>query len=283
MFAAIEAKKDPELCRLPAPNVPRRKSDLSADSKPNIERPNSLVISSRPRPLPRNNDPRSLSSPSSGSDSPVSATRLADFPKAQDPISANLYPGTLTPTVGPNLPALTPALGYNVGHALTPYSSTTPRLAITGYPQPAPQSPLVMRSNALQQPMLPAICAAPPVEEPSPFDVKFPSPKPRPSPSHLDSEQPPPLPKKTVRFSNSPNFKLPPAPFDTQRSLLDLNMGEEQDIHDPLVRYSPKKELATRDFGSSSGATQLDHIALEREFLSWPGLLPIASGLARKF
>jgi len=116
--------------------------------------------------------------------------------------------------------------------------------------------------------MLPAICAAPPVEEPSPFDVKFPSPKPRPSPSHLDSEQPPPLPKKTVRFSNSPNFKLPPAPFDTQRSLLDLNMGEEQDIHDPLVRYSPKKELATRDFGSSSGATQLDHIALEREFLS---------------
>nr|XP_018669929.1 mitogen-activated protein kinase kinase kinase 11 [Ciona intestinalis] len=78
---AIEAGKNPELCRLPAPNVPtnRRKSDQGIDTA-GVERPSTLAILPRPRPLGgRGVDLRSFSSPSSGSDSPSGTRRFTDI------------------------------------------------------------------------------------------------------------------------------------------------------------------------------------------------------------
>ena len=53
-------------------------------------------------------------------------------------------------------------------------------------------------------------------------------------PSRITSsgEQPPALTKKKVRFRSSNSIQR-------QRSLLDLDMGEGQDIHNPLVQYNP--------------------------------------------
>jgi len=46
--------------------------------------------------------------------------------------------------------------------------------------------------------------------------------------------EPPLLPKKKVRFRSSPNS------IQRQRSLLDVDMGEDQDIHYPLMEYTPQ-------------------------------------------
>nr|CAB3263622.1 MAPKKK9/10/11 mitogen-activated protein kinase kinase kinase 10 [Phallusia mammillata] len=244
---AMEATKDPELCRLPAPtNSSRRKSDQGIDLKSNAERPSNLPIT-RPRP---SGNPRHLSSPSSGSESPVGTRRFADLPREPHAPNPAPYVDQYYP------PQSAPSSVYQP--QFTPYSGTPPR---TGPVYQLPkQSPLVTSSHHHGPNTTPQ-------DEPSPFDVKFPSPKPRPqhsSQSDSGSEQAPPLPVKTVRFQR----KAQTVSYDTQRSILDLDLGEEHDIHDPLVRYSPKKEpVRVETTRNAADLSVVSYNALQREFL----------------
>ncbi|XP_076818975.1 uncharacterized protein LOC143464840 [Clavelina lepadiformis] len=299
---AMEAGKDPELCRLPAPVGSRRKSD-QAELNPGIERPSSLAITPRPRPSSaRSLDLRSLSSPSSGSDSPIGTRRFTDLQVLSDPTPTNaLVPLSVTPSapkvlpVAPNVSsalAVTPSMSnvlpgtQNLSNVMP--ISLIPAKGVVAYPgqyQPGYQQymnlPLTNYHPApplFHTPLAPATSMAPTsvatadphalktpvsqtVESPSPFDVKFPSPTPH---SRISAQgindQPPPLPKKTVRFSPqvvTNNYSVRSS-FNSQRSLLDENMGEDTDIHDPLMRYSPKAGKPTPN-GSNSGQRTFDY------------------------
>ena len=257
------------------------------------ERPNSLAITSRPRPQ-ANRPGEHWSSPSSGSDSPnlndtTSTTHASyPYPNKQQTTPTNVYPYQGVNRL-PSIPQGTPfyppysAVPYSSAAAAVPYhttaalpypaasavpystastapysaASTVPYSAVSTAPYSATshtnpyQYPSVMNSSASAVP--------PGLESPSPFDaVKFPSPKPRHKKKAAMAKKPP-LSRVSSdgksRHSSGTSSNSPQSndALQRQRSILDTPMGEEQDIHDPLMRYNPKEKTTYND--------------LEREFL----------------
>ena len=268
ILLAIEAGKDPELCRLPAPVEARRKSDHTIDGAPGAERPNSLAITARPRPRP-------LSSPSSGSESPAGIRRFPDQTAGSEsyttptnsvaannqPVSSSLSQAIVTVQSGPY--QTNPYLdGVSRGAA------TYFQPANTGSPNLGNRATQNQRNTALQTITQMSASAHRVSDEPSPFDqVKFPPPI-----NHikrLQEANPSNLPKKSVRFSPNVTAKSGKVSYQTQRSLLDENMGEEQDIHNPLLSSEPLHNQVTvmqaNDHKTLGGSLNVDELV--REFL----------------
>ena len=275
----MEAGKDPELCRLPAPIESRRKMDCVGDSA--VERPNSLAITPRPRPPSSRNALVSLSSPSSGSESPSGIRR---YHEVVTPSSGDCYS---TPSTTPRQTstqkqstskALVPVV-QGTTYSTNPYSEGPHRLnpglySMTNVTSRSPSVPL--RSHQRNQmhgstPPMRGSPAAPVPEEPSPFDqVKFPPPS-----NHnklpQDGYHQPVTGKKSVRFSpQTAPTSGSRISYQTQRSLLDENMGEEKDIHNPLLSMKPYQEQSrsTNQYPRKQTKPAYDYAELEREFLT---------------
>jgi len=276
-ITAIEAGKNPELCRLPAPIESRRKTDSGGDGT--VERPNSLAITPRPRPT-KNTKKVTLSSPSSGSESPGGIRRFHD---AVTPSSGDSYttPSTTrhqTLVQKQNTSQALVPLVQGTTYSTNPYSDGLHRLNPGLYPlsNVAARSPNIpLRSHQRNQihgstsPLRGSPAATVP-EEPSPFDqVKFPPPS---NHNKLPPEGYQPMAgKKSVRFTpHTGPISGNRTSYQTQRSLLDENMGEEKDIHDPLLSTKPRQEQSKTDHKQASKEAEpaYDYAELEREFLT---------------
>ena len=110
----------------------------------------------------------------------------------------------------------------------------------------AKQTQTTMPPNALILQPNPVYTGESVSEPPTPFCEFHPA---NPSVSATTPFQAPPLPKKKVRFNSSPSF------VHRQSSLLDVDMGEKNDIHNPLMGYMPSRE---NNFQSTNEAPLLD-------------------------
>ena len=221
----------------------------------------------RPRPPTRNATLVSLSSPSSGAESPAGSRRSNEAPSNSDsfttPPSLRHHSMNQKQNVSQTLVPVAQGTTYSTN----PYVDSSQRLnpglysltnVNTRSPNVHARSHQASR-NPLHPPAPPnrGSPAAPVPEEPSPFDqVKFPPPT-----------------KKSVRFS--PQTAVSSlggnrATYQTQRSLLDENMGEEKDVHNPLLSIKPHQEQSKNfEPAKSEDKPFYNYAELEREFLTW--------------
>ena len=257
LLLALEAGRDPELCRLPAPVENRRKSDQTSEGLTTVERPKTLAITSRPRPSgARHAGFKSLSSPSSGSESPATTRRFNESIGSESlPTGHALHHSHTSQALVPANP-----------HSTNPYFDPSNRLNIF----PIHSSPsLGSRNNRIynQSGSSRGSPGSQAPDDPSPFDgVKFPplNPNMRQSDSHQ-----PIVPKKSVHFATSDSHsRAKLGTYQTQRSLLDENMGEEQDIHNPLLCSKPQtKKIGSLPPTENCQKPAYNYQELAREFL----------------
>ena len=250
---------------MPAPVETRRKTDTSEGNSA-TDRPVSLAITPRPRPsISRPGPLVSLSSPSSGSESPAGIRR---FQESGTPGSSDSYS---TPTALRHQSSTS----SNLSQALvavqgSPYS-TNPYLdgaLRTGlYPVSNVSPNLNYRSPMQGHGAISQHRGSPPAsvpEEPSPFDVTFPPPT-----NQNKMMRDGFVGNTALRFTTqSPTSGAKKIPYQSQRSILDENMGEEKDIHNPLLSSKPRQRQTG---GSDSAGNQVkpayNFAELEREFL----------------
>nr|XP_039274070.1 mitogen-activated protein kinase kinase kinase 9-like [Styela clava] len=258
---------DPEIYRLPAPTASsRRKSDQGAIHDPSLERPTTLAITPRPRPL-HGSGARSLDSwGSSGK------------PHKHSPMGASPAPGVAsigggsicgtssiseedssTPTDGTlHVPGYgsQQQRGYNTPQtsSVVPYYNNSQFSHSMGF-QLRPPRP----TNPYHQPPMPYTSASYPMfrQAPDPHTTMSPGSSHFPNSRPLNTTvsvataplQPVPSSRPSVgRYPSRPSGMGDTPPRASPRlqhqstSILDQNMGEEEDMHHPLMRYSPKKE-----------------------------------------
>lgn len=259
---------DPEIYRLPAPTASsRRKSDQGAIHDPSLERPITLAITPRPRPAHASGT-RSLDSWGS------SGKPQKHSPMGASPASgvASIGGGSTCGTLSISEDTSTPTDGtlHVPGYLLQKGNYSTPQMSVIPYYNnqfshsrsftPKPPRP----TNPYHQPPMPYTPTT--VSYPIYRQVQDSHTTMSPGSSHFSTSRPM---NSTVSVSSAPLQLVPSARPSVGRypsrpsvmgdtthraspprlqhqstSLLDQNMGEEEDMHHPLMRYSPKKEHA---------------------------------------
>lgn len=218
LVSARTPEANPELYRIPGParkSDQRRKSDQS-QLDTSMKRPSTLAVTPRPRPNANAKGPDPGRNPAKVS--PMMGAPAPKFPSvAENGVQAS---GNSSMSLIPHHPASARFHpGYGVpatSHAATPYPPMNNAWFLNptaGARMPGTNTQSAHANNSSKSLFMPT---------PSPMGPAAP---------------------RAYRGAGNPRPAL-----QNQASLLDQNMGEADDCHDPLMRYSPKKDPGQFEF-----------------------------------